>query len=711
MKKVWIVGALCALTVLTAAACGGETPPPVTTDAPTEKMTAEVTNPVDIPTEALTEILTEMPTETLTEAVTQDPMELCKPAYLIDPETLVKHANTPSNTNYNQQIAEAYVTDHYATLVCSGGDPYVAAIKPGTREATTTKLVAIKYRTVDDHQGELFIGSSGTWTGNGDHVAYSYIPDGEWHLLLVDLNGVTALTPRGARYMRFDFFADGSAGRSIDVQYIAFFETPEQAEMYDDLVSPKVKNENTFMSDVTTQTDGTSFENSDLGTYFESIDVENATNRVKDGMYVLEGTGGFMKPVKGSYALVADMKQADGDAYAVVRYTGQTGVWAKVSGGQFELLLDTVNGAHRYTLPAEGTILTVADSGDKLYFMVDDQLMATVALLGKGVYGSTSAALCASTAYVRLADGSAGKLTETLISAERDSDMGFVIREGVLTLASIKVIDFDAVSLGSFGQTMINIKDDLASSDYWTADVEQIGCVPHPDSQCTTKQGGWTDGTYYYQLFIKKDTASDEKNNIVKLVKYDLTTGEVVKTSEDLGLNHANDLTYNPKRNIFVAVHNNPNRKKVSIIDPDTFEVVDTVTLGCKIFSLDYNEVRDQYIIGVAGGQTFRFLDADFQFVSETVYQPTSLSKGYTTQGVTCDDKYIYFVLYNQNCLTVYDWDGNFITYVQLNISGEPENLSIVGNDIYISSAHGDGAHIFKIVNWQKTLPVTEAKQ
>ena len=288
--------------------------------------------------------------------------------------------------------------------------------------------------------------------------------------------------------------------------------------------------------------------------------------------------------------------------------------------------------------------------------------------------------------------------------ADVSAGIGFSLERGEMYLSSVKVIAFADVQIPALEKINMNLKEDLASSDYWMADVEELGVIPNPDSQCKTKQGGWTDGVYYYQIFIKKDTASDEENNIVKLVKYNIETGEVVKTSENLGLNHANDLTYNPKRNIFVAVHNNPNRKKLSIIDPETFEVVDTVTLECKIFSLDYNAERDQYVIGIAGGQKFRFLNADFTYADDVIHQPTTLSKGYTTQGVSCDENYIYFVLYNQNCITVYDWNGNFISYVKLNISGEPENLSVVGNEIYISSAHSDGAHIYRISDWKKEL-------
>lgn len=72
--------------------------------------------------------------------------------------------------------------------------------------------------------------------------------------------------------------------------------------------------------------------------------------------------------------------------------------------------------------------------------------------------------------------------------------------------------------------------------------------------------------------------------------------------SEPLPLNHANDLTYNSKRGVFVAVHNNPYRKWVSLIDPETLTVIETVIMDVKIYSISYNETREQYVVGLSGG-------------------------------------------------------------------------------------------------------------
>ena len=238
----------------------------------------------------------------------------------------------------------------------------------------------------------------------------------------------------------------------------------------------------------------------------------------------------------------------------------------------------------------------------------------------------------------------------------------------------------------------------LRSKDQLRAKTRKLADIKS-DGVSTTVQGGYTDGTYHYQLFIKKDTASDEENNIVRLVKYDLESGKQVQVSDPLPLNHANDLTYNSKRGVFVAVHNNPHRKWVSLIDPETLTVIETIKMEHKIYSISYNEERDQYVVGLSGGQTFRYLDADFKAVDDVIFQPTELTKGYTTQGATSDANFIYFVLYNQNVITVYDWDGNFVTLIKLMVNGEPENLSVVDGTIYVATGHGGICSVYRVEN------------
>lgn len=237
----------------------------------------------------------------------------------------------------------------------------------------------------------------------------------------------------------------------------------------------------------------------------------------------------------------------------------------------------------------------------------------------------------------------------------------------------------------------------LRTKDKFISTSEYLYTVAAPGNRINVTQGGYLDGNYFYQAFIKKDTASNEANNVVRIVKSDAKTGKIIKISGDLALNHANDITYNPKINALLVVHNNPNRSLVTLVDPDTLEVIRTVTLPLNIYCMTYNEERDMYVVGISGGQNFIFLDADFKVVGK-VHVATTKTAGYTTQGASSDNDFIYFVLYNQNVITVYDWEGRFVTIIVLNVGNiEPENISVVNGEIYVV-CHSGGAKVFKII-------------
>lgn len=229
-----------------------------------------------------------------------------------------------------------------------------------------------------------------------------------------------------------------------------------------------------------------------------------------------------------------------------------------------------------------------------------------------------------------------------------------------------------------------------------TSDSEKLFSIAAPSASIKTPQGGYCDGQYYYQLYIQRDYDNNEQNNVDRIVKYDMKTGKVVKTSGDLPLNHGNDIAYNPKINKLLVVHNNPNRTYVSLIDPDTLELVETKKLPCSIYCLDYNEAKDLYVVGVSGGQDFRFLNPDFT-VNGSIHTATTLTAGYVTQGMSCDDDYIYFVLYKENVVTVYDWTGKFVTVVHFDVGSiEPENISVVDGEILVGCAQS-GISVYRI--------------
>lgn len=225
--------------------------------------------------------------------------------------------------------------------------------------------------------------------------------------------------------------------------------------------------------------------------------------------------------------------------------------------------------------------------------------------------------------------------------------------------------------------------------------MEYLLTLPYARVTHSKLQGGHYDGRYYYQTNIKFDTASGQKENETYILKYDMQTGETAAISECLKLGHSNDIAWNPDTNQLLVVCNKPFYDQLGVLDPDTLEQTGTITLPVKIFCLDYEPGRKQYVAGLSGGQSFVILNEDFEVVSPE-FQPTDETAGYTTQGCCCDENYIYFVLHNKSVITVYDWDGNYIKTIAFDSPGEPENISVVDGQIYVMVSRV-GAAIFTV--------------
>lgn len=211
------------------------------------------------------------------------------------------------------------------------------------------------------------------------------------------------------------------------------------------------------------------------------------------------------------------------------------------------------------------------------------------------------------------------------------------------------------------------------------------------DGNYKVLQGGATDGTYLYYC-IENQSLSEHESYIYKV---EIATGKIVKRSESLQLDHSNDMTYNSKLNQLVVVHNQPKTSLVSFVNVDTLEKVNTIDIGRGIFSMAYNETRDQYIVGHSGGQTFCVLDSNFEYIRE--YSPVPATSS-TTQGMACDDNFLYFAQSGANVVVVYDWDGYQVAIIPIEFTNiETENICIVGNDIYIGFYRsGNGGIVYR---------------
>ncbi len=211
-----------------------------------------------------------------------------------------------------------------------------------------------------------------------------------------------------------------------------------------------------------------------------------------------------------------------------------------------------------------------------------------------------------------------------------------------------------------FGRDNMNVDYNRVSSIVFTSTPVKLNMGT---SIYHTMQGGCTDGKYAYYILL--DTRNDK--SYATIAKYDLENWECVFSKSKLALDHGNDMTYNPKIKKLVVVHNAPNRKWISIVNPDSLEIEKTVEIKENVYSISYNQKRNQYIIGVAFTYDYAILDEDFN----TVKYFKGVESKSTKQGMDSDDNYVYFILSGPNILAVYDWNGKFITRVSIPVAME----------------------------------------
>ena len=247
------------------------------------------------------------------------------------------------------------------------------------------------------------------------------------------------------------------------------------------------------------------------------------------------------------------------------------------------------------------------------------------------------------------------------------------------------------------------------------------------NSNWTGMQGGYFDGTYFYQTFIKYCYSNPgevyDAGNIVKIVKYDVSGDEpiLVKESEPFGypgysesLYHANDITIDSDGNLLVV-----NGYEVIKLNPTDLSYVGKVVCVKSLYGIDYNQSKEQYVLGIGGTTGFLTADTvdDWKILIATAPSGISEANAYTKQGLSSDGEYVYCLYYGNgvdktdgtgntkltsDAVIVYDLQGNFVTFIEVNFGNEePENISVVNGDIYVTTATGSSApaNLYKVTN------------
>ena len=142
----------------------------------------------------------------------------------------------PSDDFQNEHHTVHNEKDGYYSFVITGDDPYVWLSQPGTK-CSDAKYALFYFRTDCQALGELFVQrSDGVQMGAvGSHKDWVWNATGEWEKQIVYLDS-WANSSSSISVMRLDPLANGSFVHNqttIDIAYIAFFATEEDANNFD----------------------------------------------------------------------------------------------------------------------------------------------------------------------------------------------------------------------------------------------------------------------------------------------------------------------------------------------------------------------------------------------------------------------------------------------------------------------------------------------
>ena len=219
----------------------------------------------------------------------------------------------------------------------------------------------------------------------------------------------------------------------------------------------------------------------------------------------------------------------------------------------------------------------------------------------------------------------------------------------------------------------------------YTASAEKLFTFRSSDPEYYTVQGGYYNGEFFYVAVIRRDAGGHEKVRILELY----ADGEVLRESDPLPLDHANNISYVPKWDALLITHCQApegHNARCSLVDPITFDILETDDLEYPFFAMAYCPSNDRFASGEWAGQTLDVWDGEMNpLLRRDVEYPGSLS-----QGVFANAEGIWFVRSSQNGysaeIRVYDWDLNLLHEIPLKLSGsiEPESINIVNGEIYV---------------------------
>ncbi len=217
-------------------------------------------------------------------------------------------------------------------------------------------------------------------------------------------------------------------------------------------------------------------------------------------------------------------------------------------------------------------------------------------------------------------------------------------------------------------------------------------------------QGGCYDGQYYYYSFIVKNASGTQVDTRIACVEKN-TDGSFSVVALNSGLidplQHANDMTYNENTDEIVIACCSEYEQRICTISaeqlqnesaPKNFIEYD---ISCVISSIDYNKTRNQYVVSTKEAKNYLVvLDGNFNLIKGIGDKTTYTSdENWNRQGISCDNKYIYYSYFLssgntttytlQNKIRIFDWSGNYIKTLLIDVVEGTDRIYEIENIIF----------------------------
>ena len=165
-------------------------------------------------------------------SVAAESAEIISPTLILD-YTTKSAQNSVYTTSFRQTVAEG----EYTTLNASWHDPQGELTSAPGMAVKDIRYTVITYRTSKSCKGEFYLSRSDipTMGQSGTHSTWNWNASGEWETIVIENTAwANAADDVTIKVLRFDPLQEGvEAGDEIDVKFIAFFATREEAEAFD----------------------------------------------------------------------------------------------------------------------------------------------------------------------------------------------------------------------------------------------------------------------------------------------------------------------------------------------------------------------------------------------------------------------------------------------------------------------------------------------